>query len=185
MSNDDTTESSHSSGQCDREGQHPATLPQKQLQKDCRLKRVRRSGPGGQRRNKVFTGIVLVHQPSGVRVESNQHRSAEMNESAAWKQLRMKLACEIRAEVAEESPSELWKSRCRNKKIRVNPDHEDFPAIVAEVLDMLALKEGELQPLVNHFQCSSSQLIKLLKSHPKALLNANMVRKQFNLHSWQ
>ncbi len=49
---------------------HLAALDLKRLASGCEFRRTRRSGPGGQNRNKVETAIVLVHRPSGIVAEA-------------------------------------------------------------------------------------------------------------------
>lgn len=58
---------------------------------DVICQRYKGSGPGGQHRNKTETGIRLVHQPTGTRVEVCNERSLSANLDAAWKMLQAKL----------------------------------------------------------------------------------------------
>ncbi|MCA9240852.1 MAG: peptide chain release factor-like protein, partial [Planctomycetales bacterium] len=44
---------------------HPSAVPLEELERDCKIERLRRSGPGGQHRNKVETAVVITHQPTG------------------------------------------------------------------------------------------------------------------------
>lgn len=52
----------------------------------------RASGPGGQHRNKVATGVRLTHLPSGVTVTATERRSREQNKAVALKRLTRRLA---------------------------------------------------------------------------------------------
>ncbi|MCY2992774.1 MAG: peptide chain release factor-like protein [Planctomycetota bacterium] len=51
---------------------HPAALAIDQLLRECQIVRTRRSGPGGQHRNKVETAVVITHLPSGVKGEASE-----------------------------------------------------------------------------------------------------------------
>jgi protein subunit release factor B len=52
----------------------------------------RASGPGGQHRNKVATGVRLTHLPSGLVVTATERRSRELNRQAALERLARRLA---------------------------------------------------------------------------------------------
>ena len=153
---------------------HPAAVPKEQLLRDCIERRLRRSGPGGQNRNKVETAVVLQHVPTGIEAEANERRSQAENRRMAVFRLRIKLALQVRvARPSSSETSELWKSRCRGGRISVNPEHADFPAILAEALDILSEHGFDVSPAAAALSCTGSQLVKLLKDEPRAfeLLN--------------
>lgn len=58
---------------------------------DVDRKYCRSGGKGGQKVNKVETCVVLTHIPSGLQVRSEEHRTREKNEIAAWERLEDKL----------------------------------------------------------------------------------------------
>ncbi|MCD4728221.1 MAG: peptide chain release factor-like protein [Pirellulales bacterium] len=161
---------------------HPAALPSDKLLDECDVKFVRRSGPGGQHRNKVSTGVVLVHRPTGVKAEAAERRSQAENRAVALFRLRVNLALEIRRPVKETAPSLLWRSRCREGRIEINAGHDDFPALLAEALDLLAANDSDPRPVAETLGCSASQLIKLLKKEPRAMAKVNEERRQRELH---
>jgi hypothetical protein len=157
---------------------HPATLPPEQLLKDCDVTRTRRSGPGGQHRNKVETAIVLVHRPTGVRADASERRSQVQNHDVAVFRIRVHLALQVRGEIPSDFvPSPLWKSRCRGGKVVVNSSHADFPALLAEALDVVTAHQMEIKSAADALDCTTSQLIKLLQAEPQAILVVNRERQ--------
>ena len=49
------------------------------LERDCDIEFFIATGPGGQNRNKVETGVRLVHRPSGTMVTATERRSQHAN----------------------------------------------------------------------------------------------------------
>jgi len=161
---------------------HPATLSFDDILQECRVERLRRSGPGGQRRNKVETGVRLRHRPTGVRAEACERRSQAENQRIALARLRMKLALEIRCPCAPgQSPSERWQSRCRAGRIDIRASHDDFPALLAEALDRIAAYEADVKQAAETLTSSTSQLVKLLKKEPRAMTLVNRWRDERGL----
>jgi hypothetical protein len=163
---------------------HPAGLPEEKLLGQCTMRRVRRSGPGGQNRNKVETGVQLVHEPTGLIAEANERRSQGQNRSVAIRRLRLLLATEVRTLASGSpppSPSPLWHARCVGGKLRINPDHDDFPLLLAEALDVLAAHEWDTRSAAAHLGCSTTQLVRFLGEEPRALLELNKRREEAGL----
>ena len=119
---------------------HPSRVDPERLLEQCRVNFTRRSGPGGQNRNKVETAAVLEHLPTGLRAEASERRTQGENRRAALFRLRVLMALEIRMPrpAGAVGPSSLWASRCKGGRISINPEHDDVPALLAEALDMLA-----------------------------------------------
>src|ERR1700723_908120 len=92
---------------------HPAALDPDVLASECEFRATRRSGPGGQNRNKVETAVILTHRPTGISAEASERRTQGENRRVAMHRLRLELALTIRRPVtqgADESysASELW-----------------------------------------------------------------------------
>ena len=141
---------------------HPAAMSDQALLDQCELRRDRRGGPGGQRRNKVETAIVLLHTGTGLKAEAAERRSAEENRRVALIRLRLELAREVRQQRAE-GPSPLWQSRCTGGRVVISTGHTEFPAILAEALDVVAMQRFDLRDAADALQCTASQLRKLLQ----------------------
>jgi hypothetical protein len=162
---------------------HPAALPADRLCADCAVRFLRRSGPGGQHRNKVSTAVALHHLSTAVRAEASERRSQAENQAVAVFRLRVNLALQIRVvRQASHVPSELWRSRCRGGRIEVSPSHDDFPALLAEALDVLAACGYDAKHAAELLGCSMSQLVRLLKKEPRATLLVNEQRSGRGLH---
>jgi hypothetical protein len=155
---------------------HPAQLPIETLLTDCEFRRTRRSGPGGQHRNKVETAVVIEHLSTSIRAEANERRSQEQNRQVAVQRLRVKLAVEVRTPV-ESSPSLLWQSRTVGGKLAVNIEHDDFPALLAEALNAVGMVDFDVAAAASLLGVSSSQLVRFLKVEPTALAAVNRERQ--------
>ena len=166
---------------------HPATLDAEALLHQCRIERTRRSGPGGQHRNKVETAIVLHHEPTGTAAEASERRSQKENQRIALQRLRLRLATHHRRPLEDgadtHEPSPLWRSRLKGGRIVVSATHADFPALLAEAMDVLAACEDEPAEAAARLGCSTSQLIKLLKLHPPAFAGINRARTARGRHA--
>ena len=55
----------------------------------------------------------------------------------------------------------------------VSPDHDDFPALLAEALDVITAEDADVVAAAKCLGCSGSQLVKLLKMEPQALQQVN------------
>ena len=165
---------------------HPAAIPAEHLLAQCQVRRERRSGPGGQHRNKVETAVVIEHTPTGIRGEASERRSQEQNRKMALFRLRIKLALEVRAETScSAAPSKRWQERTRGGRLAINPEHDDFPSLLAEALDALSFAEFDAKQAAERLDVSASQLIKLLKLEPRALEIVNQHRRQRSLRPYQ
>lgn len=164
---------------------HPACLSDEALLADCRVSRGRRSGPGGQHRNKVETAIVIEHVPSGVRAEATERRSQSANHRVAIHRLRTRLAVEVRSPTAAgpaETPSELWTIRRVGQRIAIGSNHADFPALLAEALDTIAARGDDLVAAAAFLGTTPSQLLKFLKREPAAFARLNARRRVRDEH---
>lgn len=163
---------------------HPAAIAPDRLLTECEIRFLRRSGPGGQNRNKVETAVVLHHRPTGLTAEANEKRSQAQNREEAIFRLRVELALHVRLPVASGSQqSALWQGRCSGGKIRVNPHHEDFPSLLAEALDVLEAEAMDIKAAATRLGSSPSQLIKFLKDERRALALVNAARQKRGLRA--
>jgi hypothetical protein len=160
---------------------HPATLRDELLLKQCTLTFGRQSGPGGQHRNKVETAVGLVHDPTGIDAYAAERRRQVENRRAAIRRLRLKLATRVRTEVhpARYRPSPLWTGRRQGKQLSINPRHADYPALLAEALDVVVARGYDVAGAAGVLGISMSQLAKLIRHerHAFALVNEHRVER--------
>jgi len=189
---------------------HPAALDSEDFVRQCSFKQGRSGGPGGQHRNKVETKVTVTHTPTGLTASASERRSAIENKRVAIKRLRLNLAVEHRTPVpAGEIGSDLWKGRCTKPKrlppkkksaatpqtvglpanptprggIVCNPSHRDYPSLVAEALDVIANADWDTDPASLRLNVSKSQLVKLLRNHPPAMVRMNAERVKLGLRA--
>lgn len=58
---------------------------------DLAVTHVRGSGPGGQNRNKRMSGVRVIHEPTGIKVEATERRSQAQNLKAALERLETRI----------------------------------------------------------------------------------------------
>lgn len=163
---------------------HPAALPEEELLARCDMGKSRGSGPGGQHRNKVETQVTLTHRETGVSAQAGERRSAAQNKRVALRRLRLALAVRVRAPAPDgEIGSALWRSRRRDGKIACNPDHNDYPALLAEALDALEAAGWDPKTAGLRLEVTPSQLVKLIKDHPPAMELLNAKRREAGMRT--
>jgi hypothetical protein len=162
---------------------HPAKLTEQELLADCDIARLRRGGPGGQHRNKVETAVAITHRPTGIRGEASERRSQAENLRVAVGRLRVRLAVEIRPTEFDLSaaPSELWRSRVSRGRLSINATHIDFPALLAEALDVVTLAEFDVAAAAKTLGITTTQLVRFLQEEPAARTAINNARRQRGL----
>ena len=165
----------------------------------------RRSGPGGQHRNKTSSGVFLLHEPTGVSVEATERRSQADNRVVAATRLRYRLAIlvrtpsELRSELGPELNSELnpeinseqrdevdakpdpteqkLRDAYRSTRLKLNDANVDKPAVLALLLNDLHATGGQPSLVAKHWSVSSSSILQLVKSQPEAFSWVNSIRK--------
>ncbi len=165
---------------------HPACADEEALLRVCTFEADRTSGPGGQHRNKVETGVVVTHTPTGLRAQATERRSQIENRRVALRRLRLVLATQHRTGVPSgEIGSVLWKSRIKKSRIVCSTSHHDFPAMLAEALDVIAATAWEPRKAAVRLGTTSSQIVRFLKEHPPALVELNSQRAERGLHAFK
>lgn len=162
---------------------HPATLDKDDLLKVCELRDGSVRGPGGQHRNRNATGQWIVHLPTGLQSKAAERRERGVNRSVAVGRLRLRLALKARTTVHRDNykPSALWVARREGTRLSINPKHQDYPALLAEALDLLMARRWDVAGAARVFGISMSQLSRLVRHHPPAFSMLNEGRARVGL----
>ncbi|MDM4015538.1 peptide chain release factor family protein [Roseiconus lacunae] len=166
---------------------HPAVLDVDLLAKDCQLRTQRRSGPGGQHRNKTSSGVFMEHRPTGLIGEATERRSQAQNRDVALRRLRYVLALAIRTPSPidcgpDDHPSDHddleqnIRQRYRRHSLKLNEENVDKPALLAMLLNDLWASGGQPSLVAPLWSTSTSKIVMLLRSYPPAIAWVNSVR---------
>jgi hypothetical protein len=162
---------------------HPAVLSPEKLASQCRMTQLRRSGPGGQHRNKVSTAINWQHEPSGISAEASESRDQTRNRREALARLRLRLAIRLRtsreangaviADAAERQCRAAW----TGKNLKVSNRNDDFSAVLALVLDDLYRAGGQPSLVGPLWNATTTAVVALVATEPAALQEVNRWRE--------
>jgi hypothetical protein len=165
------------------EAPHPATIDEEILARDCEILTGRVGGPGGQHRNRVDTAVWVMHVPTGIEAQASERRSQIENKRMAMRRLRRKLASHVRTLASRDTHvcSELWTRRRQGNKMTVNPEHEDYPGLLAEALDLVVARRYDLAGAAALLGITMSQLSRLINHDKGAFAKVNKGREACGL----
>ncbi len=166
------------------------SLPAETLLAACGQARFQGSGPGGQKRNRVYSGVRLTHPESGLTAESVDSRASLRNLHAALARLRLGMA--LCADLASLDPACDPEGLERREKLAnpglppfragASPDHQDFPGFALRALHRLAWHKGQLAPAAAALNCTASALTRFYKSDKAVWARARAIRAANGLH---
>src|SRR2546429_419957 len=111
-------------------------LSDEKLLAQCRLESFVASGPGGQKRHKTNAAVRITHLPTKIHAVATDSRSHRENQIHALRELRHKLALELRSEIDPLTyrPPGFF---AEYPGLRMNPKNPLYPETIAQVLDVL------------------------------------------------
>ena len=156
-------------------------LAPEDLLSQCRKARFQGSGPGGQKRNRVYSGVRLTHPDSGLTAEAVDSRASLRNVYAALSRLRLNLA--LSATLPGCDPAEAA-AQVGQPPFRAgaNAAHEDFPVFALRALHVLAWHGGQISPAAAALGCSASALTRFFKADKATWARAKGIREANGLH---
>lgn len=153
------------------------SLPPEALLKQCRQSRFQGSGPGGQKRNRVYSGVRLSHAGSGLTGECVDSRASGRNVGEALARLRMRLALAASAANGGRDPAPGSAFRAAS-----NPSHPDYPRFALRALLGLSANGGQVAAAAAALDCTASALTRFLKGDKAVWARAREIREAHGLH---
>lgn len=152
----------------------------------CKQSRYQGSGPGGQKRNRVYSGIRLVHGESGLAIECEAHRESHRNLEVALQNLRFTLALAMQLEISDpNSLAEVENDKAFREPVfraDASPRHFDFPIFMMRALYWFSKHHGHTAATAQVLGCSTSALIRFLKADKCLWMKAKEIRERHGLH---
>ena len=166
----------------ERETIPPWGLPDDKLLAQCRFEAFVASGPGGQKRHKTNAAVRYTHTSTGITAVATDSRSQRENKIHALRELRHKLAMEIRRPVAEATdyspPSWLMNDY---PQLRINPKNPLYPAALAEVLDVLTSTHHDIPAAAAMLGISQRGLLRFVHDDHAVWERLNRIRTDLGL----
>ena len=130
------------------------TLSEEELGLVVEFDFFKRSGNGGQKRNKTSSAVRVTLKQFEISAEDCTERSQKLNRSKALQKLRRKLAMNVRETFTDEV------------LIIAAPSNSKYPLFLAHLLDLLAEVNYSFKDCGLKIGLSSSQVEKLLRKDP-------------------
>ncbi len=159
---------------------HPAVIDADELLKRCELRTQRRSGPGGQHRNKTSSGVFLTASDWGIVAEATERRSQAQNRVVALNRLRFRLAVELRSVSVLDEPVTAAEQELRDRysgsRLKLNDENAMKPGVLSLVLNDIHAAGGQPSLVSKAWRSSTSSIVGFLSSHPPAFTYTNEIR---------
>lgn len=146
-----------------------------ELLSHCEQKSYQGRGPGGQHRNRTYTGVELKLPLWNLVIRCCDDRSSQVNRSQALKHLRLLLALEKR-----EPPPQSWPVFMGSRG-HLNPTNTAYPYFIALSLDQLDADQGQHASCAHHWKLSSTAFLRLLSQEKSVWQKLNDLRSLYGL----
>ncbi len=151
-------------------------LPEEAFISQCVVERTQAGGPGGQHRNRTYTGTRLRHPRfPDLETMAAGHREGGRNLTDAAGQLRSLLALTQRHSPPESLPPLPWKPG------HVSTGHPLYPLFLSLALDLLEVHTGHIAEAAQALGWSGSALVRQLHRDKHAWMALQRCRERFGL----
>jgi len=154
----------------------PWELSDEKLLAEVRIDSYVASGPGGQKRHKTNAAVRMTHEPTRIVATATDSRSHRENHIHALRNLRHKLAMELRREIADLANHRPPSWFADYPALRINPKNPRYSAAVAEVLDVLKAMNWSIGKSAVMLGVTSTALTRFLHDDPAVWTKVNDVR---------
>lgn len=137
---------------------------------DCEFKEYQASGPGGQKRNRKYSGARLTHLPSGIQVVAADTRSLNRNKSIALKKLRKKISIHVRCD-----------ENLEISDFNISLTNPSYPVLLAIFFDALYHNNFFIADAAKLLNLSTGKFLKIIGRDNYAWQVLNEERKKRNL----
>ena len=153
----------------------PWELAEDKLLAECRIDAFVGSGPGGQKRHKTNAAIRIIHLPTRITTVMSDSRSQRENKIHAIRELRHKLALELRHEIDPLTfqPPDFF---AEYPALHINPKNPLYPSAVAHVLDALKATHWAVGDAAVLLGLTTSALARFLHDDPSLWTHVNTQR---------
>ncbi|MGL1901505.1 MAG: hypothetical protein OCC49_05185 [Fibrobacterales bacterium] len=152
------------------------TLSSEDLLKRCRSSNYQSQGAGGQKRNKVKSGIRLTLTGTSYETTSCEQRSPKANTVDAVRKLKISIALGERHTITDFTTIQFPGS-----ETRISIKNPLYYLFIKQVLDVLVMQNGELKATAQLFKLTSSALNRIFHKEKKFIEKVQEVRRTFDL----
>ena len=159
----------------------PWELSDEKLLAEVRIDSYVASGPGGQKRHKTNAAVRMTHEPTRIVATATDSRSHRENHIHALRNLRHKLAMELRREIADLANYRppVWFAEYPG--LRINAKNPRYAAAVAEALDVLKAMQWSLGRAAVMLGVTTTALTRFLHDDPAVWEKVNRVRADLGM----
>jgi hypothetical protein len=165
----------------------PWELNDDKLLAEVRIDSYVASGPGGQKRHKTNAAVRMTHEPTRIVATATDSRSHRENHIHALRNLRHKLAMELRREIADVPGYRPPAWFADYPALGINPKNPKYPAAVAEVLDVLRAMQWSIGKAAVMLGMTTTALTRFLHDDPAVWEKVNRIRAELGMKAlrWQ